>query len=105
MRHTSVFVPPLIRTKSAYPIALSAIYSFQLYENCRSLHECTRAQKKEAVLGEESGFDGEAGEPNNFQFQTPQLSSLAKLVSVFFSLLLTSSDGCYDQNMDDILRL
>ena len=63
MSHASAthlrFVPPLIRTKSAYPIALSATFSFQLYENCRSLHECTRAQEEEAVLGEGSGFDGE----------------------------------------------
>ncbi|KAI0246645.1 caspase domain-containing protein [Lactifluus subvellereus] len=48
--------------------------NFQLYANCCVLHEYTRAQKKMAARGEGPGFDGEL---NNFQ--TPELSSLAKL--------------------------
>jgi len=40
------------------------------------LHNYTRAQKKKAAQGEGAGFDGEL---NNFQ--SPQLSSLSKLVS------------------------
>ena len=75
MRHTSVLIPTLIRL-SAYPIALSSLSSFQLYENCLMLHDYTRAQKKKAAQGEGTGFDGEL---NNFQ--SPQLSSLSKLVS------------------------
>jgi len=56
--------------------------NFQIYENCRALHDYTRYEKKKAARGEGPGFDGEL---NNFQ--APQLSSLAKL------------------NMKDILRL
>jgi len=47
------------------------------------LHEYTRTQKKKAAQGEGSGFDGELDD-----FQAPQLSSLAKLVSIFFINLI-----------------
>jgi len=43
--------------------------NFRLHENCRVLHDYTRTQKKQG-----HDFDGEL---NNFQ--TPELSSLAKL--------------------------
>lgn len=52
-------------------------FSFQLHANCRALHNYTLQEKKKAARGEGPGFDGEL---NNFQ--APQLSSLAKLVSI-----------------------
>lgn len=55
--------------------------SFQLHANCRALHQFTLDEKKKAERGEGPGFDGEF---NNFQ--EPQLSSLAKLVSAFLFL-------------------
>ncbi len=57
--------------------------SFQLHANCRALHEYTLGEKKKAARGEGPGFNGEL---NNFQ--APQLSSLAKLVSVFLVLFI-----------------
>jgi hypothetical protein len=45
------------------------------------LHDYTRDQKKKAAQGEGTGFEGEL---NNFQ--SPQLSSLLKLVSYFLYL-------------------
>jgi len=61
---------------------LMTYVNYQLYENCRLLHEYTRAQKKKAANGDGNGFDGDQ---NNFQ--APQLSSLVRL------------------NMDDVLYL
>ena len=97
----SVLIPILIRL-SAHPIALSSLFSYQLYENCRELHKYTLVEKKKAAQGEGSGFDGEL---NNFQ--SPQLSSLSKLVSVLFLFLCRwpPADGGCDQKMCDILRL
>ena len=64
-----------------WPISLIrciyTFFSFQLHANCRALHNYTLQEKKKAARGEGPGFDGEL---NNFQ--APQLSSLAKLVSV-----------------------
>ncbi len=58
-------------------------FSYQLHANCRALHNYTLQEKKKAARGEGPGFDGEL---NNFQ--APQLSSLARLVSaVFFCLV------------------
>jgi len=48
--------------------------------NCRELHKYTLAERKKAAQGKGQGFDGEL---NNFQ--APQLSSLSKLVSFFFT--------------------
>jgi hypothetical protein len=61
-------------------------FSLQLYENCRMLHEYTRAQRKKAAQGEGPGFDGELND-----FQAPQLSSLARLVRIFVLLILFAS--------------
>jgi hypothetical protein len=58
---------------------LTLFISFQLYENCRELHKYTLDEKKKFAQGEGPGFEGEL---NNFQ--SPQLSSLSKLVSVMF---------------------
>jgi hypothetical protein len=52
-------------------------FSFQLHSNCLALHQFTLQEKKKEARGEGPGFDGEF---NNFQ--APQLSSLAKLVSI-----------------------
>ena len=52
-------------------------FSFQLHANIRALHKYTLEEKKKAARGNGPGFDGEL---NNFQ--APQLSSLAKLVSI-----------------------
>ena len=54
-----------------------SFFSFQLHANIRALHNYTLQEKKKAARGEGPGFDGEL---NNFQ--APQLSSLAKLVSI-----------------------
>lgn len=64
------------------------------------LHEYTRAEKKKAARGEGPGFDGELND-----FQTPELSSLAKVVSMLFYLPQASSDGCCDQDMNEVLQL
>jgi hypothetical protein len=64
---------------TAYPRTFYLFFSYQLYENCRMLHEYTRAQKKKAANGNGNGFDGDE---NNFQ--EPQLSSLVRLVSILF---------------------
>jgi hypothetical protein len=99
------YVPCQVRHSppSYYRLGLSdriyTCFSFQLHTNCRALHKYTLEEKKKAARGEGPGFDGEL---NNFQ--APQLSSLAKLVSIL-CLPQPSSDGCCDQNMDDILRL
>ena len=53
------------------------LFSFELHDNALALHRYTLHQKKSAARGQGSGFDGEL---NNFQ--APQLSSLAKLVSI-----------------------
>lgn len=50
------------------------LFSFESHDNHLALHEYTRQQRKKG-----SDFDGEL---NNFQ--APQLSSLAKLVSIIF---------------------
>jgi hypothetical protein len=65
-------------------------FSLQLYENCRMLHEYTRTQKK-AAQGEGYDFDGELDD-----FQAPQLSSLARLVSGLSFRLLLATDGYCD---------
>ena len=63
-----------------YRIALTSFFSYQLHANCRALHDYTLLEKKKAARGLGPGFDGEL---NNFQ--APQLSSLAKLVSTLLS--------------------
>jgi hypothetical protein len=60
-----------------YRIALTSLFSYQLHANCRALHKYTLNEKRKARRGEGPGFDGDL---NNFQ--APQLSSLAKLVSI-----------------------
>ena len=60
----------------------SPFSSFQIYENCRELHKYTLVEKKKFKQGEGPGFEGEF---NNFQ--SPQLSSLSKLVGVMFLFL------------------
>jgi hypothetical protein len=82
-----------------------SFFSFQLHANCRALHNYTLQEKKKAARGEGPGFDGEL---NNFQ--APQLSSLAKLVSILlfgYCCLSPASDDpeCCDQNMNDTVRL
>ena len=76
-----------------YRIALTFFFSYQLYANCRALHEYTWDEKKKARRGVGPGFDGDL---NNFQ--APQLSSLAKLVSTLFS-------GCCDPLTDAWVRI
>jgi hypothetical protein len=71
VRHT----PP----SYSHRIAFTPLLSFQLHSNCLALHQFTLEEKKKAARGEGPGFDGEL---NNFQ--SPQLSSLAKLVSIPF---------------------
>jgi hypothetical protein len=73
----------------AYPF-----FSFQLHANCRTLHNYTLHEKKKAARGEGPGFDGEL---NNFQ--APQLSSLAKLVSIFLF-----AHCCLSEVSDDLTR-
>ena len=67
-----VFLTRLIESRFVY-----TFFSFQLHANIRELHKYNLMERKKAARGEESTFDGEL---NNFQ--APQLSSLAKLVSI-----------------------
>jgi hypothetical protein len=72
--HPSVLLP--------IPDCINTFFSYQLHANCRALHKYTLEEKKKAAHGEGPGFDGEV---NNFQ--APQLSSLAKLVSILLCLV------------------
>jgi hypothetical protein len=78
-------------------------FSFQLHANCRPLHNYTLREKKKAARGEGPGFDCGLND-----FQAPQLSSLAKLVSILlfgYCCLSQASDDseCCGQNMDDTI--
>jgi hypothetical protein len=77
-------------------------FRFQLHANCRTRHNYILQEKNKAARGEGPGFDGGLND-----FQAPQLSSLAKLVSILFGyccLSQASDDSeCCDQNMDDTI--
>ena len=81
VRHSS---PPYGRLCVSDRIYTFFFFSFQLHVNCRALHNYTLQERKKAARGEGPGFDGEL---NNFQ--TPQLSSLARLVSILLFGLLS----------------
>jgi hypothetical protein len=72
VRHSSPSYGRLCLSNCIY-----TFFSYQLHANCRALHEYTLQERKRAARGEGPGFDGEL---NNFQ--TPQLSGLARLVSI-----------------------
>ena len=73
VRHSPVLLPISDCTNIFF-------FSYQLHANCRALHKYTWDEKKKARRGVGPGFDGDL---NNFQ--APQLSSLAKLVSTLLS--------------------
>ena len=98
--------PSVLWPTSLIRLDLHLFFSFQLHANHRAQHNYTLQEKKKAALREGPGFDGELND-----FQAPQLSSLAKLVSISFLFgyccvsQATDDSECCDQNMNDTVRL